>query len=233
MKEHEPGALVLLPKQPGESARYWAYRCILDNIVGIRLEPGQTLVEQELSNWLGISRTPVRDALFQLSQELFVTLIPQSRTLVSKIDLNLVEDARYIRRCVEMDIIRTIAPVFDEEHLLTVKYIFQRQELAHKKHNTEMVHQFDEQLHRTFFEIAGMLRMWENINHQNLHFQRVRTLYNIHARSTDHVITQHRELIAALETKDFSLAEELMGRHLSNAGWNIATLKEQHPHYFI
>lgn len=219
-------------KLPGESTRYWAYRCLLENIVLIRLEPGQVLVEQEVSDWLGISRTPVRDALFQLAQERFVTLIPQSRTLVAKIDMDVVEDARYIRRCVEMDVVRKIADVFDEEHLLMVKYIFKRQELAHKKDNMEAVHQLDEQFHRALFEIAGMLRLWKNVNRQNLHFQRVRSLYNIYDGRTDHVVEQHGNMIAALERGDFAHAEKLMGKHLSSEGWDISTLREAHPHYF-
>lgn len=223
--------ITVQPKSSGESTRHWVYRCLLDNIVALRLPPGRVLGEQEMSDLLGVSRTPLRDALFQLGQERFVTIVPQSKTLVSKINLVLVEQARYIRRCVEMDVIRKVAAVMDDEHLLALKYNLGRQELANRRHHSEAVYALDEELHRTLFDIAGMDGVWESMNKQYLHFRRMRNLYHTRNRGTDHVVIQHRELVAAIEKGDFAAAEALIDRHLSPRGWDMRAMLDDFPEY--
>lgn len=223
--------MLIQAKSDGESARSWVYRCLLDNIVELRLLPGQALVETDLSDFLGVSRTPLRDALFRLSREQFVTIIPQSRTLVSKINLLLVEESRYIRRCVEMDIVRKAAGRIDEEQLLALRYSLGRQDLANKKHNSELVFRLDEELHRTLFDIAGMPGIWESLNKQHLHLRRMRNLYHTRNKNTDHVVAQHKRLLAALEKGDSALAESVMDRHLSADGWDMRSMLEEFPDY--
>ena len=223
--------ILLIPKGDGESTRYWVYKCLLENITNLNLPPGVSLGEQETSDCLGVSRTPLRDALFQLAQEQFITIIPQSKTFVSKIRLGLVEEARYIRRCVEMDIMRKLAKTFDDEHLLMLKYNLNRQELAHRKHNSELVYALDKELHYTLFEIAGMVAIWEGVRKQQLHFQRMRNLYHTRNKDTFHVLSQHQELIAALEKRDFRLAEEIIDKHLSPEGWDISLMLDEFPDY--
>lgn len=224
--------LEILGKAEGESTRYWIYRLLVDNIVGLRLLPGQVLGEQELSDALEVSRTPLREALFQLSQEQFVTIIPQGKTFVSKINLEIVEEARYLRRCVEMDIMRKLDGRLEEEHLLAIKYNLGRQELAQKKGHSELMFQLDEELHKLFFEIVGMSKMWDSLTKRNLHLKRLRNLYHSHYQDTAHVLAQHRALVKALERGDFRAAEKEIDKHLSNDGWDITTMKDAFPEYF-
>ncbi len=90
-----------LPREKHESARVWCYRVLLRNIVHLNLPPGSCLLESEVRQRLDVSRTPVREALMQLAQEGFVTIVPQKGTYVTRIDMKQVLELRYIRGCVE------------------------------------------------------------------------------------------------------------------------------------
>lgn len=68
-------------RQPKESARDYAFRVIKENIISLELIPGSMVSENELSNALGLSRTPVREALIELSKSQVVEIYPPKRNL--------------------------------------------------------------------------------------------------------------------------------------------------------
>ena len=77
----------------GETARAYAYRLIRDNIVSLDLEPGAPFNDMEVSRQIGISRTPVREAVLQLSEESrIIEVFPQRGMRIALIDVELVEE---------------------------------------------------------------------------------------------------------------------------------------------
>src|SRR5215468_7391889 len=85
------------------------YRLLRQSIITLRLPPGATIIEKEITDQLGISRTPVRDALRQLADEGLVTIKPQSGTFVALIDRLQLEEGRVIRRALEIEAVRLAA----------------------------------------------------------------------------------------------------------------------------
>jgi DNA-binding GntR family transcriptional regulator len=81
-----PESLLLFDEPPATLADQ-AYRTLLEEIVTIRLEPGEVLVEEELQQRLGLGRTPIREALQRLAYEDLVVVLPRRGTLVSQIDI--------------------------------------------------------------------------------------------------------------------------------------------------
>lgn len=224
--------ITALPRQKGETIRSWVHKCLETGIVALELLPGQLLVEQDICDSLKVSHTPVRDALFQLSQEHFVTVVPQTRTNVSLIDLQLVEETRYVRCCVERDIIRRHGPQFDDEVMAELQHNVNQQERANQKSNLRKIYELDDALHALFFQAAGLPKLWERISKQNLHFARVKELYLRNHTQTEHIVVQHQALVAALASHDYTLAEQLVDEHLSPAGWNIMDMKAAYPDLF-
>ena len=74
-------------KRPKGSGSRWAYETIRNRILSLELAPGAGLDEQELIASLGVSRTPIREALIQLSAEGLVEMLPNRGARVAKIDL--------------------------------------------------------------------------------------------------------------------------------------------------
>ena len=89
-------------KRSGETAREYAYRTIRDNIISLDLEPGSPFNDMEMSQHIGISRTPVREAVIQLSEESrIIEIFPQRGMRIALIDVELVEEARFLRLVLE------------------------------------------------------------------------------------------------------------------------------------
>ena len=73
-------------RQAGETAKEYAYRIIKENIITLELEPGSTLNDMEISQMIGISRTPVREAFQALEAEGLIELRMNKGAIVKPID---------------------------------------------------------------------------------------------------------------------------------------------------
>ena len=90
------------------SAREVAYETIRSRIITMELKPGDELNDHELAQELGISRTPMREALIMLNIAHMVTIKPQSGTYVAPIDLKLMEMEQFARYTLEKEILNRI-----------------------------------------------------------------------------------------------------------------------------
>ena len=90
------------------SAREAAYETIRSRIITMELKPGDELNDHELAQELGISRTPMREALIMLNIAHMVTIKPQSGTYVAPIDLELMEMEQFARFTLEKELLNHI-----------------------------------------------------------------------------------------------------------------------------
>ena len=88
-----------------EKASEYAYRYLRKNIIGLEFTPNSRICEADIAKELGLSRTPVREALLELVKNKLVVVYPQKGSFVSKIDYNLVEESRFVRLVLEKAII--------------------------------------------------------------------------------------------------------------------------------
>ena len=88
-------------KTANETNREYALRVIRDNIISLDIRPGSLIGEQEIAKELGLSRTPVHEALLELSKSKIVDILPQKGCRVSMIDSALIEEARFLRETIE------------------------------------------------------------------------------------------------------------------------------------
>ena len=107
--------LILYEKKEEESKKEYAYRILKENIMSLELKPGELLSEVELSEKLNISRTPIREVIMRLKNEHLIEVKPQSGTYVSLIDLNLIEEAIFMRFALEEKVLKEACNYFPEE----------------------------------------------------------------------------------------------------------------------
>lgn len=96
----------ILERQPSEKARSYAIRVLLYNITALELPPGSSVSENEVSSVMNISRTPVREALIELSRMDLVDILPKRGSFISKIDYGLIEESRFMRLVLETAIVK-------------------------------------------------------------------------------------------------------------------------------
>ena len=90
--------MTISPRDLRETGRDYAMRVLKENILRLELEPGSKVSENELAAQLGLSRTPVREALMALAKVRLVEVYPQRGSEVARIDYDLVEESCFMRR---------------------------------------------------------------------------------------------------------------------------------------
>lgn len=192
-----------------------AYTFIKDNIIRCEYLPGQVLVESEIIEMVGASRTPIREALNKLEQERLVRIAPKRGVFVADITVATVCDVYDVRELVEPHLVEKFANRIPEEKL-ELLYA----EFAGMGPDTPMdeYYFFDDKLHRIFIDYANnayLQIMMEQIYGQN---NRIRVLTGRASRKRmDESQEEHRNILDALRQKNYTGAAEAMRNHLRRA----------------
>jgi GntR family transcriptional regulator, rspAB operon transcriptional repressor len=96
---------------PSRGGALHVFEVLREEIISLRLAPRTVLSRAELQKRFGLSSTPIRDALLRLQEERLVAIFPQHATLVSPIDLGRAREAQFLRRSIELEIVRVLALV--------------------------------------------------------------------------------------------------------------------------
>ena len=221
----------LLKRYPRETARDYAYRVIKDNIIRLELAPGSAISENELASELGLSRTPVREALIALERAKVVEIKPQKPTIVAPIDEAMVEEARFVRDVLECAVVALCCRSAGEADLLHLDENVKLQETYMVTGPLESIHDLDNQFHKYLFAIVGKLEVYEMINNLAVHFDRIRNIALNGIRELD-IVGDHRKILEAMRSRDEKHAVDIMQLHLSRAKVDLVSIREKYPHYF-
>lgn len=201
-------------------------------IVAMHLSPGEMLSEQDLARQLGVSRSPVREALIKLSQSGLVRVLPQRGTQVVKISRAAVEDARFIREAVECAVVREAALNASPVVLAALNDSLARQRRGLRSQTTEEFLALDEEFHHLLAEAAGRPAAWEMIVDIKPQMDRVRFLDLEQATPRTIVLSQHVGIVDAIKAGDPAAAEAAMHHHLSEILRSLPALAERFPDLF-
>lgn len=204
----------ILERTNKETAREYSYRVIKSNIISLELAPGSMVSENELAEKMGISRTPVREALIELSKLKIVEIFPQKGSFISLIDSLLVEEARYIRLVLEKSMVETVCDIASEHDLIMLEENIRLQELHLEYNSKEKLLQLDNEFHELLFRICNKNFTYHLLSGMMTHFDRVRSL-SLQVIKDSKAIADHKNLLDALRSKDKKLATDLIAKHLS------------------
>src|SRR5690348_2761650 len=96
-------------RERGRGGAAYVFMTLRQEIIALALAPGTVLSRAGLQDRFGLSSTPVRDALMRLQEEGLVDVFPQHATVVSPIDLERAQQGQFLRRSIEIEIVRTLA----------------------------------------------------------------------------------------------------------------------------
>jgi len=222
------------PRKPGESQKAYAARIIRERILSMDLEPGRMISENELSQFLGISRTPVREALHDLTRTQIIEIMPQRGCRVAFIDYHRIEEARFTRQTLETAILPKVCQKLTPESCQTLRQILDEQDqvLGESDENGASFMRLDNLFHATLFEIADMSTTHQWMAEMQIHFDRVRQIALTIGKGAD-IVKDHRAILDALEKGDTDLAQQLMTRHLSAVTVDMDAVKCAYPQYVV
>ena len=221
----------ILDRLPRESGRDYALRTIKDNIIHLDLAPGSLISENELAVQLGLSRTPVLEALIELSRSKVVEIAPQKRTVVAPIDSSLVEEARFTRYVLECAVVELVCTMATPEDILHLGENVKLQEFYIENGPLNALMDLDDAFHKMLFDIAKKSQLYSLIQYIAIHFDRVRSLALSNIQDLK-IVNDHRQILDAICCRDGAKAKEIMSKHLSRSKVDAASLREKFPHYF-
>nr|WP_183825610.1 GntR family transcriptional regulator [Rhizobium cellulosilyticum] len=198
----------------GQPKAVWAYNVIRDAIITMKLAPGETLNEKETCAELGISRTPMREALLRLAQEGLVNIVPSGGTFVNKIAMRKVIEGHLIRSSLEMRTVRLAARNFDPVHEKDLDLLIFRQQEAAKRRDIDEAFKVDNEFHRLLCRIAGFPNVWQTIHNATGQLDRVRRQAFPKIGYFEEVLDEHVALYAAIKAHDEIRAAKLLKEHL-------------------
>lgn len=217
------------------AARHQVYAALRSAILDARLEPGRKLSENELAGELGVSRTPVREALAALREERLVAIVPQLGTYVTLVSEQAVADAAFVREALECAAIRLAAAASEEADpaaLAALQANLAAQDRAVEDGDAEAFDRLDDDLHRQLCELAGHDIAWELSRRANGHLDRVRRLSLPEPGYQQEMVEEHRAVVAAVAAGDADGAEAALRHHLRMVLSFLPRLREAHPDYF-
>jgi DNA-binding GntR family transcriptional regulator len=213
------------------SAAEHCYRTLSRKIIGLELKPNEPVGEHALADLLGVSRTPVREALSRLSAEGLVDLRSRAGVVVSPIRIDAVRTAQFVRETLELAIVADAARQSNRRALLGIRQAIEEQELAILEDNPDLFFDCDERMHALYCSLAGRDGVWAFISDAKKHMDRVRRL-SIQAGQLDQLVEDHKSVLDAVTEGEGERARDVMQRHLRRAMVDLDDLATRFAPYF-
>jgi GntR family transcriptional regulator, rspAB operon transcriptional repressor len=193
------------------------YALVRKAIVMGKLPPSAPIHEPEIASRLGISRTPVREAVKKVSDEGLIEVFAQRGTFVSDIRRSQVEEAYIIRIALEGESVVRAAATVTQQQLQDIEDIHQAHELAVRRERYDEAIARDDDLHRTIAEVNGLHMLWKVVDITKAQMDRCRLQSLPDPGAGLETLAQHRAIIDALASRDPGAARQAMMLHLATS----------------
>lgn len=222
----------ILEKEKNENTRTYVLRVLTENIIDMQLPPGSLVSENDISVKLNVSRTPVREAIIELSKQELIDVYPQRGSYVSKLDYELIEETRFMRLVLEKSVLELACEQgIPEETLLKLRQNVNMAKYYLENSQRDQLLAMDNEFHKLIFESVNKTRIYQILKLQMIHFDRLRSL-TMQSIKDIKIVEDHENILYALERKDSELACMMITRHLGRHQIEKEELIQAHPDYF-
>ena len=196
------------------------YHILEDEICALKILPGEALSENQLCKRFGVSRTPIRSVLQRLEQNRFVQIIPCKGTIVTPIDLDIVDQIVYQRTAVESTVLRDFIQVCSPKEYIEIKHKYDLlEEMAQTMTDPDNVDinaflTLDLEMHAIWFCSMNKWYIWQNLTKPQPDYSRFTRLDVVRANNVPDVLSEHREILRVIREKDVDAIEPLIRHHL-------------------
>jgi DNA-binding GntR family transcriptional regulator len=200
-------------------------------IVSLEMVPGTVLARDALAQQFGLSQTPIRDALMKLGEEGLVDIFPQHATVVSRIDIGAARQAHFLRKSIELEVVRSLALSADPVLVarLTAQIDLQLA-VAEAADYGEFV-AADQAFHQQMYLAAGVPDLWRLVRRNAGHVDRLRRLHLPSEGKAQAVVRDHRRIVEAIARQDPQAAQDSLREHLSGTLGQLEEICQRYPDY--
>jgi DNA-binding GntR family transcriptional regulator len=196
-----------------DNCKQKAYDYLYNSIITNEFYPGQPVIEQDISDSLGTSRTPIREALKQLEAEGLVRHIPKRGAFVSEITTQDVEEIFALREALEVLALQVSFNKIKDKELDEVE-----ESLASLDSDcsSEDFYKSDRMLHDLIVRNGNNRRLTSFLNTINAQIERIRIISSLTPQRLDKSKGEHLEIIRALRERNLQKTEKLLREHINN-----------------
>ena len=216
----------------GRGGAAHVFMTLRQEIIALALAPGAVLSRVELQDRFGLSSTPVRDALMRLQEEGLVDVFPQHATVVSPIDLERAQQGQFLRRSIELEIVRTLALHPDAAVIERRNSLIRQQTAFSRLGEHGAFTAADQAFHKTMYESAKVPELWDVVARHSGHIDRLRRLHLPVPGKMRDVMRDHQAIVDAITAGKPDEAQAALRDHLSRSLGFVETLRQSHPDYF-
>ncbi len=192
------------------------------DILSGKYQRGEILTENKLSAELGVSRTPIREALRRLEQEHLIEEAPKGSVVVGINEKDL-GDIFMIRIKLEGQAAAMAAESRTEEQLSYLREAVEFQEFYLEKRDADRIKSMDSRFHETIYKMCASAVFYDvllPLHKKILKYRRASVSNKSRAEAS---VAEHRAIYEAISAKDSALAEKLVIEHLNNAYMHMIT----------
>ena len=208
------------------------FLAIREAIMELNFLPGEIIRKHDICNALGVSRSPVSEALAKLRNEGLVEVVPQSGTFVSRFSLQDIKEGAFLREAIELACIEILASNISEQQLIDLNRNLKLQKVLAESDDYQGFYQLDAKMHGMIMDFTGYKNLAKVTKTGWVQVDRARQLLLPVDGRLKKAFQEHRSVIKALEKNDGALAREKMRTHLNQLILLLTPLEKKHPHLF-
>jgi len=208
------------------------YASLKEAILDLSVAPGEILRKGEICDHLGVSRSPVSEAMARLAAEGLVDVVPQAGSFVARLSMPEIREAAFLREALELAAVEQVALTVTEEQLILLRRNLRLQEAHVTDGDAAGFYAADAEMHELILSLTGHRRLpgfaetaWVQVN-------RARRLVLPHPGRIAQTLDEHRAILAALDLRDAEAARTATRHHLRQLLTFIEPLAENRPDLF-
>lgn len=229
MMDHKP--LVPIRLDNYKPLRELVFESLREAIIGGQLRPGERMMEIQLAEEMGVSRTPVREAIRKLELEGLVVMIPRKGAYVAGLSLKDITDVFEIRRAVEGLAAELAAERITDDELETLeRYLVIIAEQIEEGDLNKVV-ETDTKFHTLLYQASRNNRLTQIINNLREQIQRFRTTSLAYPGRMKNALEEHRRIVEAISSRDGEQARRIAQEHIENAENSMMSMIQHDKKY--
>ena len=202
-----------------------AYNYLRKAIIEHELSPGSPIVEQEISDRLEISRTPVREALKQLEMEGLIQVNPIRGYFVAEINLLDVSEIFDLRLALELLALKTSINKITSEEIEEMEMSFAK---LTKDCSPEKFYETDRHLHDLITHRSCNRRLIHFLSNINSQIERFRYIASLKPERLQHSREEHEEILRYIKEHDFEKTKAILTIHINHVKESVMHVCEKH-----
>lgn len=224
-------ALTAIGDLPGSLSQR-VYQSLQEAILSLTFPPGTLIRKGAICDELGVSRSPVSEAITRLASEGLVDVIPQSGTRVSRFSIDEFREAAFMREALEVAAVEKVALEHTADQYAKLARNVRLQAMLVEDNDTAGFYQADEEFHALLMEFTGFPGVASTVATISLKLKRPRMLLLPSPGRSVEAVREHLAIVEAIRDRNQDEARAAMRFHLGQLVSRFDPLEKEHPEFF-